>query len=111
MRRVGGSATEPSWLSAHRADGWCATLPCRHQQIAFCTDHDTSAGATGVYVNDLTTGALNRVFDRNLTGLVGNRASLSFSDDARKLACVESTCGGNTSNSIPRRRYAQAAHA
>ena len=51
------------------------------------------------------------MFDRNLTCLVGNRAALSFSDDARKLACVESISAGITSNSIPRGRDAQAAHA
>ena len=103
-RRVGGSATQLFWLSGHRADVWCASLSCKPQQIAFCTDHDTSAGAAGVYVNDLATGALDRVFDRNLTCLVGNHAALSFTDDGRKLAYVESTGGGITSNSNPRGR-------
>lgn len=71
-------------------------------KIAFYSDYDTSAGPAGVYVKDLTTGALNRVLDRNLTYRVGNRAALSFSDDGRKVAYVESTGGGITANSIPR---------
>jgi hypothetical protein len=71
-------------------------------KIAIYTDYDTSAGAAGVYVKDLATGALNRVLDRNLTFLVGNRAALSFSDDGRKVAYVESTGGGITASSIPR---------
>jgi Tol biopolymer transport system component len=71
-------------------------------KIAFYSDYDTSAGPAGVYVKDLTTGALNRVLDRNLTYRVGNRAALSFSDDGRKVGYVESTGGGITANSIPR---------
>jgi Tol biopolymer transport system component len=78
------------------------TFLANSSKIAIYTDYDTSAGAAGVYVKDLATGALNRVLDRNLTYLVGNRAALSFSDDGRKVAYVESTGGGLTANSIPR---------
>ena len=70
-------------------------------KLAFFTDYDTSAGLAGVYVKDLNTGALNRVLGRNLTFSVGNRAALSFSDDGRKVAYVESSGGGITANSIP----------
>ncbi len=71
-------------------------------KIAFFTDYATSVGPAGVYVKDLASGALNRVLDRNLTYSVGNRAALSFSDDGRKVAYVESTGGGLTATSIPR---------
>jgi Tol biopolymer transport system component len=71
-------------------------------KIAFFTDYENSAGAGGVYVKDLASGALNRVLDRNLTYSVGNRAALSFSDDGRKVAYVESSGGGVTANSVPR---------
>ena len=71
-------------------------------KIAFSTDYETSAGPAGVYVKDLATGALDRVLDRNLTYTSGNRAALSFSDDGRRVAYVESTGGGTTYKSIPR---------
>jgi Tol biopolymer transport system component len=73
-------------------------------KIAFFTDYDTSAGPAGVYVKDLVSGALNRVLDRNLTYSIGNRAALSFSDDGRKVAYVESTGNTLTGTSIPRVR-------
>ena len=63
-------------------------------KLAFFTNYDTSAGPAGVYVKDLVSGALDRVLDRNLTYSIGNHAALSFSDDGRKVAYVEST--GNT---------------
>ena len=71
-------------------------------RIAFNAPTDTSAGPAGVYVKDLASGALHRVLDRNLTYSVGNRQALSFSDDGRKVAYVESTGGGITANSIAR---------
>ena len=71
-------------------------------KIAFFTDYDTSAGPAGVYVKDLVSGALNRVLDRNLTYSIGNRAALSFSDDGRKVAYVESTGNTLTGASVPR---------
>ena len=71
-------------------------------KVAFSIDYDTSAGPAGVYVKTLATGALERVLDRNLTYSVGHRAALSFSDDGRKVAYVESTGGGITAKGIPR---------
>ena len=71
-------------------------------KLAFFIDYDTSAGPAGVYVKDLNSGALDRVLDRNLTYTVGNRAALSFSDDGRKVAYVESSGGGQTATSVPR---------
>lgn len=71
-------------------------------KLAFFIDYDTSAGPAGVYVKDLNTGALDRVLDRNLTYMVGNHAALSFSDDGRKVAYVESSGGGQTATSVPR---------
>jgi Tol biopolymer transport system component len=71
-------------------------------KVAFSTDYDTSAGPPGVYVKDLATGALDRVLDRNLTYAAGNRVALSFSDDGRRVAYVESPGGGITANSLPR---------
>lgn len=71
-------------------------------RLAFFTDYDTSAGPAGVYVKDLISGALVRVLDRNLTYTVGNRAALSFSDDGRRVAYVESSGGGLTATSVPR---------
>jgi dipeptidyl aminopeptidase/acylaminoacyl peptidase len=53
-------------------------------KLAFYADFDTSAGAAGVYVKDLATGALDRVFDRNIAPVEGLRATLSFSDDGRR---------------------------
>lgn len=71
-------------------------------KLAFSIDYDTSAGPAGVYVKDLDSGALDRVLDRNLTYTVGFRAALSFSDDGRKVAYVESSGGGLTATSVPR---------
>ena len=70
-------------------------------KLAFFTDYDTSAGPAGVYVKDLTSGALNHVLARNLTSMVGYRAALSFSDDGRKVAYVESSGGGLTATKVP----------
>lgn len=73
-------------------------------RLAFFIDYDTSAGPAGVYVKDLVNGALNRVLDRNLTYAIGNHAALSFSDDGRKVAYVESTGNGLTGSSVARVR-------
>jgi Tol biopolymer transport system component len=71
-------------------------------RLAFFIGYDTSAGPAGVYVKDLNSGALDRVLDRNLTYTVGNHAALSFSDDGRKVAYVESTGNTLTGTSVPR---------
>lgn len=63
-------------------------------QIAFRIPNDTDAGTAGVYVKDLNSGALTRVLGPNVTYAIGNRLALSFSDDGRKVAYVESI--GNT---------------
>jgi Tol biopolymer transport system component len=74
-------------------------------KIAFYSDYDTSAGSAGVYVKDLSSGTLNRVLDRNLTYMVGYHAALSFSDDGRKVAYVESNgLGGSAATSLARVR-------
>ena len=65
-------------------------------KLAFFIDYDTSAGPAGVYVKDLTSGALNHVLPRSLTS-----AALSFSDDGRKVAYVESSGGGLTATNAP----------
>lgn len=70
-------------------------------KLAFFIDYDTSAGPAGVYVKDLNSGALNHVLPRNLTSMVGFHAAMSFSDDGRKMAYVESSGGGLTATSIP----------
>ncbi len=65
---------------------------------------DTSAGRAGVYLKDLAGGAINRVLDPNLTYSVGSRSALSFSDDARKVAYIESTGNSQTGTSVARVR-------
>ena len=71
--------------------------------IAFYSEFETSAGPGGVYVKNFSTGALNRVFDRNLTASDGYRSFASFSDDGRKVAYVESNgVGGLGFRSLPR---------
>jgi Tol biopolymer transport system component len=63
---------------------------------------DSSVGPGGIYVKDLTSGALTRVLGSNLTFTINNREQLSFSDDGRRVAYVESTGGGIDFNNIPR---------
>ena len=58
----------------------------------------TSAGLTGMFVKDLTSGAFDLVFDRNLVPMLFFTA-LSFSDDGRKVAYSESS-GGSTLTEI-----------
>jgi trimeric autotransporter adhesin len=91
---VGAGTVGPAWgLQTFLANG---------TKIALFTDSDTSVGSAGFYVKDLGTGAITRVLDRNLTFSVFGREALSFSDDGRRVAYVESTGGGITANSIPR---------
>jgi Tol biopolymer transport system component len=71
-------------------------------QIAFYTGADTSAGAAGVFVKDLNTGALTRVLDRNVAPDDGLRTAASFSDDGRKVAYVEAVGGGIDRRELPR---------
>jgi Tol biopolymer transport system component len=71
-----------------------------NSKIAFRAEFDTDAGPGGIYVKNLTTGALTRVFGR-LGNVNGARAQLSFSDDGRRLAYVQSTGGGVTYASVP----------
>lgn len=72
-------------------------------KLAFLITYDTSVGPAGVYVKDLNSGALDRVLDHNLlTSLLSNRTRLSFSDDGRRVAYVESSGGGLTATYIPR---------
>ena len=58
----------------------------------------TSAGLAGVFVKDLSSGAFDLVFDRNLVPMLGY-AALSFSDDGRRVAYSESS-GGSTLTEI-----------
>jgi Tol biopolymer transport system component len=78
------------------------TFLANSSKIAFFTGNATSVGPAGVYVKDLASGALNRILDSNLTYSIGNRAALSFSDDGRKVAYVESTGNTLTGSSVPR---------
>ena len=58
----------------------------------------TSAGLAGMFVKDLSSGAFDLVFDRNLVPTLFFTA-LSFSDDGRKVAYSESS-GGSTLTEI-----------
>ena len=99
---AGRQLTFPSFQSTGPSFG-VQTFLANSTQIAFYSDADTSAGPGGVYVKDLASGTLNRVLDRNLTYGDGYRAALSFSDDGRKVAYVESNgLGGQFSRSLPR---------
>ena len=73
-------------------------------KIAFLSPYDTDVGPAGVYVKDLVGGALERVLGASVATRVGNRAALSFSDDGRKVAYVESTGNTLTGTSVPRLR-------
>ena len=60
----------------------------------------TSAGLAGVFVKDLTSGALNHVLDG--AALPGRVGQLSFSDDGRRVAYLEDNgFGGSLYRSIP----------
>jgi Tol biopolymer transport system component len=91
---VGAGGVGPAWgLQTFLANG---------SKIALFTDSDTNVGSAGFYVKDLGTGAITRVLDRNLTFEIFGREALSFSDDGRRVAYVESSGGGLTSKGIPR---------
>lgn len=67
-------------------------------KIAFFAGSGTNAGAAGIYVKDLASGALARVLGTQ-ANIVGYRASISFSDDGLKAAYVAST-PGNSQTSV-----------
>jgi Tol biopolymer transport system component len=74
-------------------------------KFTFFTNYETSAGPAGVYLKDLTTGALTRILNSNLGYGVGDRLRLSFSDDGRKVAYVEDNfLGGSAGKRTPRVR-------
>ena len=98
---AGRQLTFPGFQSTGPSFG-VQTFLANSSQIAFYSDFDTSAGPGGVYVKDLTSGALNRVLDRNLTSGDGYRAFLSFSDDGRRVAYVEGSGGGLSYRALPR---------
>lgn len=72
--------------------------------IAFYAGNDTTAGPAGVYVKHLGSGALTRILPTGLTHGVGLHEALSFSDNGRKVAYVESTGNTLTGSAVPRVR-------
>ena len=79
------------------------TFLANSSMIAFFSFGESSAGPGGVYVKNLSTGALNRVLDSNLARDDGYRAFVSFSDDGRKVAYVEDNgIGGQANRTLPR---------
>ncbi len=71
-------------------------------KVVFHALHDTDAGARGIYVKDLATGALTRVLG-SVGNIVGYRAQVGFSDDGRKASYVEGNgLGGQLYSSVPR---------
>jgi Tol biopolymer transport system component len=98
---AGNALTFPGFVGIGPVWGVQAFL-ANSSKIAFSSFTDTSVGPAGVYVKDLATGALNRILGGNLTYSVGNRMALSFSDDGRKVAYVESTGNTLTGSSVPR---------
>jgi Tol biopolymer transport system component len=98
---AGRQITYPGFNSVGPSWGVQAFL-ANSSKIAINAGFDTSVGAAGVYVKDLASGALNRVLSSNLSYSVDNRQVLSFSDDGRRVAYVESTGGGLSANNIPR---------
>jgi Tol biopolymer transport system component len=98
---AGSALTFPGFFGGGPMWGVQAFL-ANSSKIAFTASNATSAGPAGVYVKDLASGALNRILDSNLTYSIGNRAALSFSDDGRKVAYVESTGNTLTGSSVPR---------
>lgn len=71
-------------------------------KIVFRAGADTSVGAAGVFVKDLAAGALTRILGPSVGNLVGERADLSFSDDGRKVAYVQSSGNTLTGGSVAR---------
>lgn len=63
-------------------------------KVAFFIANSTNVGAAGIYVKDLATGALTRVFGTQAS-VAGFRAKVSFSDDLRKAAYVDQTPGSS----------------
>ncbi len=70
-------------------------------KVAFYSTSSTAAGPAGVYARDLAGGTLTRMpADPAISP--GNSSPLSFSDDGRKVAYVESTGGGLDYRQVPR---------